>query len=665
MPIDRIKLPDNTVQELRDSTKQEILVSGENIKTINGESILGSGNITIEGGGGGDMSAYEVKANKVSTISASSTNEQYPSAKAVYDAIMAGGTVEEDIPDVIFIDYDGTITNSYSRDDFAFLTEMPANPTHEGLTSQGWNWTLADAKDYVSKYGRLVIGQMYVTSDGKTYFGIRIDDTTLDFFSFKTTGSGSVVIDWGDGTVETTTPNTHTHTYASNGEYVISFSKENSVGLDWVGGGYIQTQLHNAPLIWARLGDISGQLTGGGFGHCFNLETITLPSGITGFGNNWFRGCESLNACVVPDTVSMAGTNMCDSCYEMRYISLSKTTPVSTSYFNSCRELLEVNIPQVVTNIGNYTFYHCYRLLYATIPDGLTNMGNNVFSFCLSLRELMLPDTLTSIGSSSFDTCFSLKRISIPCNVPQDAFSSNISLESAEISGNIGIRCFNNCTNLKSVKFNNGCETIGANAFQSCQSLKEVVLPEGCVSINSQSAFVYLKQLERVYLPSTIQTLPNDAFRGCSTLREVAIDKTASYTIGTYAFSDCKLLEYFDASGATSIGSNAFYQCDKLRQVNLSDTLTAISQLCFGRCYDLESIDIPASVTSIGSSAFSECYLMRDLYVHAATPPSAGGNFLYQCFNGLTIHVPAGTLSAYQSATNWSAHASKMVEMDE
>ena len=36
-----------------DSSKQNTLVSGENIKTINGNSILGPGNITISGGGGG------------------------------------------------------------------------------------------------------------------------------------------------------------------------------------------------------------------------------------------------------------------------------------------------------------------------------------------------------------------------------------------------------------------------------------------------------------------------------------------------------------------------------------------------------------------------------------------------------------------------------------
>ena len=36
------------------STKQDTLVSGTNIKTINGETLLGEGNITIEGGSGGE-----------------------------------------------------------------------------------------------------------------------------------------------------------------------------------------------------------------------------------------------------------------------------------------------------------------------------------------------------------------------------------------------------------------------------------------------------------------------------------------------------------------------------------------------------------------------------------------------------------------------------------
>ena len=50
------------LQEHQDiSGKQDVLVSGTNIKTINNQSLLGEGNITIEGGGG-DMSNYYTKA---------------------------------------------------------------------------------------------------------------------------------------------------------------------------------------------------------------------------------------------------------------------------------------------------------------------------------------------------------------------------------------------------------------------------------------------------------------------------------------------------------------------------------------------------------------------------------------------------------------------------
>lgn len=60
--------------------KQATLVSGTNIKTINNASILGSGNITIDA----DTSTCEKLDNKVTSISESSTDTQYPSAKSVY-----------------------------------------------------------------------------------------------------------------------------------------------------------------------------------------------------------------------------------------------------------------------------------------------------------------------------------------------------------------------------------------------------------------------------------------------------------------------------------------------------------------------------------------------------------------------------------------------------
>lgn len=67
--------------------------------------------------------------------------------------------------DVNFIDYDGTIVKGYSAQAFAKVTELPANPEHEGLISKGWNYTLETAQKYVAEYGYLTIGQQYATVD--------------------------------------------------------------------------------------------------------------------------------------------------------------------------------------------------------------------------------------------------------------------------------------------------------------------------------------------------------------------------------------------------------------------------------------------------------------------------------------------------------------------
>lgn len=58
------KIADLTEETERlDSDKQDTLVSGSNIKTINGQSVLGMGNINIEGGSGGGAINPEILEN--------------------------------------------------------------------------------------------------------------------------------------------------------------------------------------------------------------------------------------------------------------------------------------------------------------------------------------------------------------------------------------------------------------------------------------------------------------------------------------------------------------------------------------------------------------------------------------------------------------------------
>lgn len=70
------------------STKQDTLVSGTNIKTINNESILGSGNIDIQGGGGVNV----VQTTGTSTTDVMSQDAVTSAIPTVTNTITSGST---------------------------------------------------------------------------------------------------------------------------------------------------------------------------------------------------------------------------------------------------------------------------------------------------------------------------------------------------------------------------------------------------------------------------------------------------------------------------------------------------------------------------------------------------------------------------------------------
>lgn len=74
--ISKITL-NGTDYNVKDANAQETLVSGTNIKTINNESILGSGNITIQGGSGGGETVIELTQAQYDALSAYAPDTTY------------------------------------------------------------------------------------------------------------------------------------------------------------------------------------------------------------------------------------------------------------------------------------------------------------------------------------------------------------------------------------------------------------------------------------------------------------------------------------------------------------------------------------------------------------------------------------------------------------
>jgi hypothetical protein len=150
--------------------------------------------------------------------------------------IEQGGEVVEEAPenDVNFYDYDGFRVASYTIAEAKALTALPTPPTHEGLTFQEWNWTLADIQGYNRRY--INIGANYVPTDGKTHikFCPKEAGAILNIMLNITLKSKPIVIDWGDGTSSEYSAGTDggktggPHTYEDAGEYDITVWSKNA-----------------------------------------------------------------------------------------------------------------------------------------------------------------------------------------------------------------------------------------------------------------------------------------------------------------------------------------------------------------------------------------------------------------------------------------------------
>lgn len=182
---------------------------------------------------------------------------------------------------------------------------------------------------------------------------------------------------------------------------------------------------------------------------------------------------------------------------------------------------------------------------------------------------------------------------------------------------------------------------------------------EGCGLIR-ESAFEKCTGLKKVRLPSTITRIDDSAFEGCTSLSNITLPPNVTW-IGSSIFKSCPITSMTIPDSVTYMSSLIFSNCSKLTNVVLSNNCTSVSSQMFYNCTSLKSLNIPAVVTSIGGSAFYNCTSFTTLTLKGTTPPTLGSHAFQKCTTLTTIKVPKASLSAYQSATNWSAYADLMV----
>ncbi len=121
-------------------------------------------------------------------------------------------------------------------------------------------------------------------------------------------------------------------------------------------------------------------------------------------------------------------------------------------------------------------------------------------------------------------------------------------------------------------------------------------------------------------------------------------------SIGEQAFVDCESLEsILIPGGVKRISYCLFANCRSLKSVQLQEGITAIEAGAFLNCECLESILIPGSVLSIGQEAFSGCIRMESAFMQSGIK-DIGIRAFYGCRNLKDVRLSDTVINIGQSA---------------
>lgn len=204
------------------------------------------------------------------------------------------------------------------------------------------------------------------------------------------------------------------------------------------------------------------------------------------------------------------------------------------------------------------------------------------------------------------------------------------------IGAKIGQYAFAYCISLQSVA-NPYDMTLGdAYVFNYCYSLKYVVIPSGSTNMGGRGIFSYCYALESVSLPRGITSWNDSLFTNCFGLTFVAIPN-GGITLGS------------------GISTSWFSFCHKLKEVILpNDISIPQTGALFRECSAMTEITIPSGVSTISVYAFYSCLSLAEIHFKASSPPTvSSSNAFSNLPTNCKIYVPAGSLAAYTSATNY------------
>ena len=427
------------------------------------------------------------------------------------------------------------------------------------------------------------------------------------------------------------------------------------------------------------------------FGNCDSMASITIPDSCTSIDSYAFRYCDILESVTLGNSLSyigggvFLGTKLLEDAEESLiignwYILLKDNTVtkatipagirgVANGAFAKCKELLEVNLPDVkyicdnafygcsklqmaifgneLVSIGSYAFRSCSELTRITLGNSLVTIGDYAFSQCKKLldKNIALPESLRSIGAGAFNGAGAtpkngvlyIGKWAVGLNSSQNVLDK-IGLE----RGTIGIAnyAFSKAPLMQTnysvygIDIPDSVEYIGRGAFYQVTAFGTPVtihLPANLKVIGDYAfygdyAAVFGDGDMHLVIPSNTEYIGRSAFYGCSSIYSLTIPESVK-TISPYAFYGCSKIgativpedetepeipgSFTIDNGVQSIGDKAFYGCSSIQNVVIPDSVTSLGKRVFYKCEGIKSVVIGAGISEIPDYTFYNCTLLE------------------------------------------------------
>ena len=235
-----------------------------------------------------------------------------------------------------------------------------------------------------------------------------------------------------------------------------------------------------------------------------------------------------------------------------------------------------------VTKICKYAFSKCDKIMDISIPNTIKTIENNAFEYCSSLEKITIPNSVTFIGDYAFIYCDLLEIVIIPKSVLY-----------------IGELVFQCCEKLNKIY----CCGENSNGWNSLWNENQYIIPNyKIVPIFNYKNYSFYKDFDYVV------QYKNDI---------------ESIIIVKYNGNDENVIipDSIDGIIVTEISTNTFNKCQKLKSIEIPNTITTINDYAFYYCTSLKTIIIPKSIKTMGIAICEGCDTLENILIKFEKKP--------------------------------------------